>query len=210
MVRHLITPLRSRNFASVFVSRCLVYYAFVSISAYLLFSLQSTLHSGVTGAANTLTNFQVLSTAVVVLAALTSGWLAKWWPHPKPWVMMGAGVMALGLLVLACAPGWLVLAAALFGLGFGLYLGRDIQLAVYVLSSTHDHGRDLAILYDAIYLSLIVSPLIGGIVLTLTQSFVLIWVVAAVSSIGAAVVIIPVVNVPSLRPHPTRALDGTE
>jgi MFS family permease len=195
VVRNLLSPLRSRNFVLVFVSRCLVYYAFVTVSSYLLFSL---LHTSLRSATNQLALFQDLSTAILVLAALLTGWLAKWWPHPKKWVMIGAGVMALGLLVLAFVSGWLVMAAAFFGLGFGIYLGRDIQLAVQVLTSTHDHGRDLAIMYDGIYLPLILSPLIGGLILNITHSFVLIWVVAALASLAAAGVLVPI-NVQEVR-----------
>lgn len=62
--------------------------------------------------------------------------------------------MAMGLGVMVVLPTWtgILIAAIIFGGGFGLYLGVDIALAVQVLPSKDARGKDLGIIYDAIYI----------------------------------------------------------
>ena len=103
--------------------------------------------------------------------------------------------MALSLGVMALLPVWsaLLVAAVIFGVGFGLYLGVDINLAVRVLSSEYARGKDLGIMYTAIFFPLILSTLIGGPVLNIShENFALLFGIAAASSLSAAVLIIPI------------------
>ena len=190
-----VQPLRSRDFCLTFMSRCCAYLSFTILGAYLLFSLQDVLHETTPVAAQHVATFQLLSTAALVLCALFAGWCFKRVGRIKPFVVSGAGGMALGLAVMAAFPGWpaLLVAAVIFGAGFGLFLGVDISLAIQVLPSPSTRGKDLGIIYDAIYLPLILSPLIGGGVLTLFQNnFALLFGVAALAALSAAVLILPI------------------
>jgi MFS family permease len=81
----------------------------------------------------------------------------------------------------------------LFGAGFGLFLGVDIALAIRVLPSEQARGKDLGLIYDAIYLPLILSPLIGGGVLNMfPNNFALLFAVAALASVLSAMLIAPI------------------
>ncbi len=116
----------------------------------------------------------------------------------KLFVIFGAGGMALGLAVIVAIPTWpaLLIAAVIFGAGFGLFLGVDIALAVRVLPSQDARGKDLGLMYNAISLSLILSPIIGGGVLNqFPNNFALLFTLAAIASVFAALLVIPLTSV---------------
>lgn len=106
--------------------------------------------------------------------------------------------MAAGLGVMAVVPTWpaILVAAAIFGAGFGLYLGVDIALAVRILPSKGARGKDLGIIYASIYFALIASPILGGTVLNASSNnFALIFAIAALSSVLASLLILPIKSV---------------
>ncbi|HEU5382270.1 MAG TPA: MFS transporter [Ktedonobacteraceae bacterium] len=189
-----VQPLRSRDFCLTFVSRCCAYLSFTILGSYLLFYARGVLHDSLPDAALHVANFQLLLTAVLLVGALLAGWLSQHLGHSKRFAIGGAGLMALGLGVIVVVPSWsaLFLAAVLFGGGFGLFLGVDLALAVRVLPSPDARGKDLGLMYDAIYAPLILSPLIGGAVLSLGQNdFALLFALAAFSALLAALFLLP-------------------
>jgi MFS family permease len=187
-----VSPLLSRDFALTFASRCMAYLSFTLLGAYTLFYLRGALHDSTSVAAIGVANFQFVSTIVLVLFALVGGWLSQGIHRIKPFVIGGALGMAVGLGVMAAVPTktGILIAAVLFGAGFGLYLGVDIALAVQVLPAKNARGKDLGLMYAAIYLPLILSPLIGGGVLTFSpNNFALIFAIGACSSVLSALLI---------------------
>ena len=191
-------PLTTPDFAYVLISRCCAYLSFTLLGAYLLFYLRGVLHLSIPAAAEGVTTFQLLSTSVLLVMAISTGILSERVKRLKPFVLIGALLMAMGLLLLALLPAWwaLLTAAVLFGGGFGLYLGVDIALAIRVLPSHASSGKDLGILYTSIFLALILSPIIGGAVLQLSQNnFALLFALAACSSVISAVLIVPIKTV---------------
>jgi MFS family permease len=190
-----VQPLRSKDFFLTFVSRCFGYLSFTILGAYTLFYLRAVLHYTTPAAAAGVANFQLVSTIVLVFFAFSAGWLSKRTNRLKPFVVGGGLAMAVGLGVMVVLPTWtgILIAAVVFGAGFGLYLGVDIALAVRVLPSKDARGKDLGIIYDAIYLPLILSPIIGGSVLNLFHNnFALLFAVAALSSVLASLLILPI------------------
>jgi Na+/melibiose symporter-like transporter len=197
-LRSFVHPLREKDFALTFASRCLAYLAFTLLGAYTLFYLVDKLHDATPVAATKIATFQLLSTGVLVLFALGAGWLSKRLHRLKPFVIGGALGMAAGLGVLVVVPTWtgMLVAAGIFGAGLGLYLGVDMALAVHLLPSKEARGKDLGIMYAAIYLPLIASPIIGGEVLHLAPTnFAVIFVIAAGASVGSAVLLLPLTSV---------------
>ncbi len=191
-------PLRSRDFCYTLASRGCIYLAFTMVSAYLLFSLRAVFHLAVPVASTELTSFQVLSTAILLVVAICAGLLSQRVNRLKPFVIVGALFMAVGLVMIAFAPVLPVLrvAAVFFGGGFGLYLGVDINVVVRVLPSDSARGKDLAIMYTAIFVPVILSTLIGGPVLNLSHNnFALVFVIAACSSVVSGVLIAPLQSV---------------
>ncbi len=160
----------------------------------MLFSLQVRGHLAVVEAARTVTLFQVLSTATLVCCAWLAGLFFRRLQRLKPFVMVGSVLMALSLSLLAALPalGLLWPVAVLFGAGFGLFVGVDIALAVRVLPNAEEPGKDLGLMYTAIFVPLMVTPLIGaGILNTFHENFAALFAVAALASLGAALLVLP-------------------
>jgi MFS family permease len=145
-------------------------------------------------AASRLGYFQLFSTACLLVTALVVGWWCKGM-RPRQWCgVSGAGMMALGLLILTRVPGWpvILVAAGVFGVGFGMHAGVNVALAVASVPTSQASGTFLGVLQDAIFLALIVSPQIGGGILTLfPQQFVLLFGAAALVSVLAGAALVP-------------------
>ena len=97
-------PLASRDFVYTLGSRLLVFLSFTMLGAFLLFYLQGVFHVSAAVAAHTLTTFQVISTLLLAVVALLTGYLAHRLNRLKPFVIIGALLMALGLGVLVVFP----------------------------------------------------------------------------------------------------------
>jgi len=190
-------PLRSRDFTYTFISRACVFLSFTLLGAYLFFYMNQGLHLPVAAAAQAVTTFQVLSTGTLVIFAVLAGWLAHRFQRLKPCITTGALVMAGGILLLIAVPTWsaLLIAAVLFGGGFGVVVGVDIALAIRVLPNATERGKDLGLITTAIFLPLIVSPIIGAVILNTVHSFAVLFAVAAASSVLAAGFIFPIRSV---------------
>jgi MFS family permease len=190
-----LRPLTSRDFVFTLLSRLMVFLAFTLLGSYLLFYLRARLHASIESAAHGVTTFQLISTAVLIAAALLASLLSRRLHRLKAFVILGALLMAAGLGTLVVSPTWTALwiSAAIFGTGFGSYLGLDIALAVRVLPRADESGKDLGIIYTAIFLPLMITPVLGAFILNVFQeNFAVLFSVAAVASVCAALLILPV------------------
>ena len=189
-----IRPLASSDFTYTLLSRCLVFLSFTILGAYTFFYLEQGLRMSAAQAAQGVASFQVISTGTLIVVALGAGALSDHLHRIKPFIIVGALFMAAGLLLIVIMPTWsaMIGAAVLFGGGFGGVLGVDIALAVRVLPKASDHGKDLGLMSSAIFLPLIVSPLIGAFILKTFHSFALLFLVAACASAGAAMLVLPI------------------
>jgi MFS family permease len=188
----------SRDFTYTLFSRLLIFLTFTITGSYLLFYVRSVLHASITVAAHGVTAYQLISTIVLIIVALLAGYFSQRFDRLKPFVCVGALLMALSMFVIILFPTWSALfsAAVLFGGGFGLYLGVDIALAVRVLPNTANGGKDLGIIYTAIFFPLLVTPILGASILNSSaNAFALLFTVAAVSSLVAAMLILPIKSV---------------
>lgn len=191
-------PLRSRDFTLTLLSRLLIFLTYTLLGSYLLFYVRGRLHAPLGLAARGVTTYQLISTGVLIVIALFAGYFSQRIQRLKPFVIVGALVMALGVFIIVFFPAWpaLYTAAAFFGAGFGLYLGVDIALAVKVLPSDLSRGKDLGIMYTAIFFPLIVTPILGASILNSTaNNFALLFTVAACASLLAAGIIVPITSV---------------
>ncbi|SRR5713226_1591245 len=190
-----INPIKYPDFAYTLLSRCLVFLTFTILGAYTLFYLRNVIHFTASASAQGVATFQLISTGTLLISALIAGFLSDKFKRLKPFVIVGAVLMALGMFLIVFVPAWtaMLIAAVIFGFGFGVYLAVDIALAVRVLPKTSDSGKDLGIIYTAIFIPLILSPIIGAFVLNLSHNnFALLFSIAAFSSVFAAVLILPI------------------
>ena len=104
----------------------------------------------------------------------------------------GAGlVMAFAALLLAFWPTWpgALVAAAVLGLGFGVYQSVDFALMTEVLPSDADRGRDLGVVNIANTLPQVLAPVLAAPVVTHLGGYPVLYVLAAISGAAGAVLV---------------------
>lgn len=190
-------PRLSRDFGFAWTSRFCLQIAASVVNAYMLFYLAdharyaeqfpgSTVESG-------LARLIALSTILVVASGFLGGLASDRYNRRKGFILLAAGLMATGLTVFACWPGWPgpLIGYSLYGVGFGLYTTVDAALVAQVLPSRRDAARDLGIMNLTNTLPTVLAP--GLVLLTLgpdRQSWPqLMSVVAAIALLGGVAVL---------------------
>ncbi len=188
-------PQNVPRFGFVWLSRCLVFFGYSILLAYLLFYLKDVIHFQ--AADKGVTIFQIASTLTLVAAAIVGGIWAEKLRRLKPFVSCAAIAMAIAMLMIALIPQWpvTVAAAVVFGMGFGVYLSVDVVLSVKVLPAVNARAKDLSIINTAIFIPIILAPLTGGFVLSIFHSYMMLFTIAAVLFLFAALLILPIKSV---------------
>ncbi|WP_433253828.1 MFS transporter [Streptosporangium sp. CA-135522] len=109
----------------------------------------------------------VHSAATVALVVL-SGWLSDRLGRRRGLVCAGGLIMAIAALPLALAPTWAMtlVAAAVLGVGYGIYLSVDTALVTQVLPASADRGKDMALANLMGSLPYVLIPPIASVVIT--------------------------------------------
>lgn len=185
------------NFTLVWFSRGFLFLGYTFFTFYLLSYLVNVLHLTNADATLRVAILQVLSTATLIVFAFLGGWLADRLQRLKLFASLGAVMMAGAIFVVVFVPLWqyILLASALFGLGCGLYLAVNLALTIRVLPQARDHGKDLGIMNITFYLALIVTPPLAGVVLNFSGSYTMLFSLAAVTSLIAGGLLVPISNV---------------
>jgi MFS family permease len=182
-------PFKSRDFTLTLVGRILVIFGYYTVVGYLLYYLQDAVHYA--QSTQGVAIFQVLSTGILVVATIVSGIISDRLQRRKPFVILASGIMAIALVILAFFPVWslVLVAAAVLGIGFGIFLSCDLALQTQVLPAQRDNGKDLSILNTANLLPQILVPIVVGIVLAVFNSYSALFLIAAIASvIGGGVI----------------------
>ena len=188
---------RSSVFARVWLARCCVFLASTTVVNYLYyFLLAAHLFSGqqVVHGVQTFYTLYVLS---LLISSLVCGKLSDRLQRRKLFVVGASVVMTVGVLLFAFVPTWamVLVGTVLLGTGFGVYLASDLALASEVVSDATQQGTALGVMNTAIFLPMLVAPLVALVALTLFHSFVLLFLVLAVATLGATGIIAPMKGV---------------
>jgi MFS family permease len=196
-----LKPLARRDFALVWVARCLIFLGYTTVLNFMFFYLQNVvqytkLFPGQTTAQG-VSLFFALNVGSIILASVVGGVVSDRLQRRKPFVMISGMVMAVGLLLYAFFPTWsMVLIGTFFmGAGFGVYQAVDLALASQVLPAAADRGKDIGIINAAIFVPMILSPLVAGITLSLLHSYLALFALLAVVALIASVLIVPIKSV---------------
>ncbi|MFC0545915.1 MFS transporter [Kutzneria chonburiensis] len=102
----------------------------------------------------------LIGIACVAVTAWLTGWLSDRIRRQKPFVFVGGLVLAVGLVVVALAPGIpaVFLGAAVMSLGYGAFLATDFALCLRMLPDPESAGKDFAVLNIAAILPIAVVP----------------------------------------------------
>ena len=106
-------------------------------------------------------------------------------------------VMTVALLLLAFVPGWttVLIVAAVFGIGFGIYISADIALATQVLPQVQSQGKDLGFITAANILPELLFPVISFVAFGIFHGYAALFTIAALATLLGAVCILPIKGV---------------
>jgi MFS family permease len=167
-----ISPRDYPDFAWAWVTRFLVSLAIAMGTLYLLFFLRDKiryehLFPG-QDASDGLLILIVIYTAGVVITAIVGGMISDRLGRRKMIVTVSGTLIAAAALLLTFVETWTasIVAAAVFGVGFGAYLAVDQALITQVLPAARDRAKDLGVINIAIVCpsaigALVAAPLVS-------------------------------------------------
>jgi len=115
----------------------------------------------------------------------------------KPLVIVSSLVMAAGAVLLAVRPTWTasLVAAALLGIGYGVYMAVDTALVTQVLPAAADRGKDLGIVNIANAAPQVLAPALAAPVVAGLGGYPMLYALTAVVTIAGAVLVLPIRSV---------------
>jgi MFS family permease len=193
-----LTPRRNPDFAWAFLSRFLFVMAYAFLTSYQAFYLLEQLHSNESEVPRQIFLGTVVAGGMVVAASLVGGRLSDRIGRRKVFVLTASVIYAFAMFAVAVAsdfPMFLV-AVALSGLGFGIYIAVDLALVTEVLPNNNSAAKDLGVFNIASALPYSVAPAVAPAVLVLSDGdYTALYVVAGVCALAAAAAILPVKRV---------------
>ncbi len=132
----------------------------------------------------------LIYTATTVLTVVVGGALSDRSGRRKPAVIVSGLVMASAAILLAAWPTWTgaIIAAAVLGLGFGVYLSVDQALITQVLPTAADRAKDLGVINIANSAPQVLGPALAAPIVALGGYGSLFAAVAAVTIAGSILV----------------------
>lgn len=184
-----ISPRRYPDFGWAWLTRFLLNLGNSVAIVYLLYFLQD-----VVRVEDPDTGVFVL-TAVYALTLLSTVVLGGVWSdragRRRVFVCWSGIVMAVAGLVLAFWPTWpgSIIAAAVLGLGFGVYLSVDFALMTEVLPAASDRGKDLGVINIANSLPQVLAPVLAAPIVTYLGGYPVLYVLSALVGVAGSVLV---------------------
>ncbi|MFJ2897273.1 MFS transporter [Streptomyces sp. NPDC087218] len=132
-----------------------------------------------------------VNSLATISTVVLSGWLSDRLRKRRMPVFLGGVTMAVAAVPLALSPTWTMtlVAAAIMGLGYGVYLAVDTALVTEVLPASADRGKDMALANLMTSLPYVLVPPIAAAVLGGPGGYRSLFLCsAAMSALGAALV----------------------
>ena len=196
-----LTPLTHRDFFLTWLARCLMFLGYTTVVNFMFFYLQDAVQymrvfPGQTTAQGVQTFFAI-NVGSILVASLFGGILSDKMQRRKLFVIVASIIMTVGLLLYAFFPTWamVIVATVVLGLGMGVFLSVDLALASQVLPRAEDRGKDMGIINTAIFLPMILSPIIAGVTLSALHSYVVLFSLLAVGTLLSAILVLPIKSV---------------
>ncbi len=167
-----ISPKEYPDFAWAWITRFLASLAIAMGTLYLLYFLRDKVklyHAAHIPAATGLLILIVIYTVCVVLTAIIGGVISDRIGKRKMIVTVSGALMGVAAVLLTFIETWdaALVAAVLFGVGFGAYLAVDQALITQVLPAAADRAKDLGIINIAIVGPAAIGAAIAGPLVTL-------------------------------------------
>jgi MFS family permease len=188
-----ISPKEYPDFAWAWITRFLASLAIAMGTLYLLYFLEGPVHYRQhfhSAATNGLEILIIIYTVCVVLTAVVGGVVSDRMGKRKMIVTVSGILMGLAALLLTFVETWnaTLIAAVLFGMGFGAYLAVDQALITQVLPAAKDRAKDLGIINIAIVGPAAIGPAIAAPITSLLGYPALFGATAIVAALGSTLV----------------------
>jgi MFS family permease len=188
-----ISPRRYPDFAWAWVTRFLASLAIGMGTLYLLYFLRDVVHPrNLPGhsASQALFFLIVIYTALVVITAIVGGMISDRIGKRKMIVTISGALMGAAAVLLTLKENWpaAIVAAVLFGAGFGAYLAVDQALITQVLPEAKDRAKDLGIINIAIVGPAAVAGAISALLVSVGGYPALYGATAVVAAVGSVLV----------------------
>jgi MFS family permease len=189
------SPRENPDFAWAWGTRFLVQLGNAMATLYLLYFLRDRVHYQELfpgqSAEDGLLLLIVVYTAATVLTVVVGGVISDRTGRRKPSVIISGLVMAFATGLLAFWPTWTgaLVAAAVLGLGFGVYLSVDQALITQVLPTAQDRAKDLGIINIASSAPQVLGPALAFPIVAYLGGYSSLYLaVAAVTILGSVLV----------------------
>jgi MFS family permease len=190
-----VSPRRHPDFAWAFASRFMLVLAYAFLVTYQAYYLLDHLGSSEDEVPQQIFLGTLTQTVVVVAASVVGGRLSDCTGRRKPFVAGAAVVYGVALFLIAVAADFdaFLVAMAVGGLGFGLYMAVDLALVADVLPGADSAAKDLGVLNIAGALPFSIGPALAPLVLAIgSGSYQVLYSVAGVCAFLGAAAILPV------------------
>lgn len=190
-----ISPAKYPDFGWAWLTRFLVNLGNNLFTLYLFFFLQDAVgHTD--PAAGVLILTGIYAVMVMITAVIGGPWSDRL-GRRKPFVIASAVTIATASLLVAFWPSWpmALVAAAVLGAGFGMFLAVDFALLTQVLPSAADRGKDLGVINVANSLPQVFAPLVAAPVVLYLGGYTALFVLAAVVGLLGAVFVVKIKGV---------------
>lgn len=133
-----------------------------------------------------------------VLTTVVGGKLSDRLGRRRVFVSVSGVVMGVATALLAFVPPWsvVVVAAAILGLGFGVFMAVDYAIMTEVLPTAADAGRDLGVINIAAALPQVVAPALAAPIVAALGGYPVLYGLAATVTVVGAVLVMKIRSVP--------------
>jgi MFS family permease len=140
----------------------------------------------------------LLYTVGMIATSMLGGWLSDRLGRRKIFVIWSGVLITIAAMLLAIWPTWPVsmVAATLFGAGYGVYLAVDTALITQVLPAAADRAKDLGIINIASAAPQVLGPAIASLIVTRQGGYPVLFALTAAVTLAGAVAVVKIRSVP--------------
>ncbi len=139
----------------------------------------------------------LLYTVGMIATAMLGGWLSDRIGRRKPFVIGSGVLITIAASLLALWPTWSMsmVAAILFGAGYGVFLAVDTALITQVLPAAADRAKDLGVINIATAAPQVLGPAISAPIVTHLGGYPALFALTAVVTLAGAVAVVKIRSV---------------
>ncbi|MWV47872.1 MFS transporter [Rathayibacter sp. VKM Ac-2803] len=196
-----VSPVKHPDYALAWWSRFLITFASFGFTTFRFFYLLNHIEVPEADIPGVISMSVLIYTIGLVGASYFAGWLSDKIGRRKVFVWSSTALFAIGTFALIFVQdiGAFYILEAILGIAYGIYVGVDLALVVDVLPDPENSGKDLGVFNIANALPQTIAPLIGGILVYVSDptgnNYALWFSVCAIAAIVGALVIFPIKKV---------------